>query len=66
MNYHTEQKIKKMMIWRLVSIFSSLVFFWIYTGSFFESCFLSFAIYFIHSITFFAFANLWEKYIAEQ
>jgi len=63
MNYQTEEKIKKMLIWRIISILFLMVFFWIYTSSIFEAAFLALVVFVFHSLVYFVFDKLWEKYV---
>ena len=61
MPYHTEELIKKVIMWRFVSISLTLLLTYIYTGSFKEATFSTVVLHMTLVIAHYVFEKWWER-----
>jgi len=59
--YIEEERIKKVLVWRVVSFFTTLILTWGYTGSVKDASFFTIVLHVILFITHYAFEWLWDK-----
>ena len=61
MNYHSEERLKKVITWRLISVLITLFSTWIYTGSVKEASFFTLILHATLMLAHYLFEIYWER-----
>lgn len=61
MNYHAEERIKKVIMWRIVSVTITLIATWVFTGSVKEASFFTFFLHVTLMLAHYLFESYWER-----
>ena len=61
--YFAEQRLKKVILWRICSVSITLLTTWFYTGSIKEACAFTMLLHVILVASHYVFETLWEKYV---
>lgn len=61
MNYHDEERIKKVVLWRLCSVSITLIGTWLYTGSIKEASFFTMMLHVALITAHYLFETWWER-----
>ena len=61
MNYHSEERLKKVIIWRTISLLITLFATWIYTGSVKEASFFTMFLHATLMLAHYLFETYWER-----
>ena len=61
MNYYSEERIKKVLTWRTISVLITLIATWIYTGSIKEASFFTMSLHATLMTAHYLFELYWER-----
>lgn len=61
MDWQTEERIKKVITWRLLSVIITLLATWVYTGSIMEASFFTMMLHAILIVSHYLFEYIWER-----
>lgn len=61
MTWYEEERLKKTILWRLISIMITLIATWVYTGSVKEASFFTLFLHAVLLTAHYVFEYLWEK-----
>jgi len=60
-NWSTEERIKKVIFWRLISVSITLLSTWLYTGSIKEASFFTLVLHAVLMVAHYLFEHAWER-----